>query len=145
MVTIETPRLGFVKRNAVGGVDFVSPFPCPWNYGSIDERISDDGDPLDALVLGPRLARGTRIETCAWGAVGFTDAGVHEDKLICSARPVGFRQRRRVLRYLRVYARCKAVLNRARGLAGPTFCEGWTDAAAAIARARPAHGSKKEG
>ena len=32
-VVIEIPRWSFLKRGSSGGVDFVSPFPCPYNYG----------------------------------------------------------------------------------------------------------------
>ena len=136
-VTIETPRLGFIKRGSAGDVDFVSPFPCPWNYGSIGTHVSEDGDPMDALVLGPRLARGARVHVYAHGAVGFTDGGIYEDKLICSDRTPSPCERRRVLLFFHFYARCKRLLNRCRGIPGPTMCMGPGDAAAAIARACP--------
>jgi hypothetical protein len=34
-VLIEIPRGSFVKRGSTGHVDFVSPLPCPFNYGSV--------------------------------------------------------------------------------------------------------------
>ena len=34
-VCIEIPRGSFIKRGSSGELDFVSPFPCPFNYGSI--------------------------------------------------------------------------------------------------------------
>ena len=44
---------------------------------------------------------------------------------------------REVLRFFRFYARCKGVLNIWRGRPGRNACEGWCEAGAAIARARP--------
>ena len=52
-VVIETPRGSAVKRTDDGRVDFISPLPCPFNYGSVPDTRSDDGDRLDAVVLGP--------------------------------------------------------------------------------------------
>ncbi len=58
-VVIEIPRGSFLKRGSTGCVDFVSPFPCPFNYGSVRQYIGGEGDYLDAVVLGPRLAAGS--------------------------------------------------------------------------------------
>ena len=57
-VTIELPRGSFLKRGSTGQLDFVSPLPCPFNYGSVERLIGLEGDLLDAVVLGPRLPRG---------------------------------------------------------------------------------------
>jgi inorganic pyrophosphatase len=136
-VLIEIPRGSFLKRGSTGHIDFVSPLPCPFNYGSVPTHIGLEGDLLDAVVLGPRLAAGTRIRTAAWGAVTLTDRGMSDDKLICSAVPLRPAQRRAVLRFFRFYARCKALLNLWRGRPGRNGCEGWIDARQALARARP--------
>jgi inorganic pyrophosphatase len=68
-VVIEIPRGSFLKRGWDGSVDFISPFPCPFNYGAIQDYIGGDGDLLDAVVLGPRLSipweNGKCI--CVWG------------------------------------------------------------------------------
>jgi len=136
-VTIEVPRGSFVKRGSSGRIDFISPLPCPYNYGAADRFIGLEGDLLDALVLGPRRALGARFRTFAWGAITLTDRGMCDDKLICSDRPVTADERRRVLRFFAFYARCKAVLNAWRGRPGRNACEGWCDAARAIARATP--------
>jgi inorganic pyrophosphatase len=53
-VLIEVPRGSFVKRGSTGVVDFVSPLPCPFNYGSVPQYLGLEGDLLDAVVLGPR-------------------------------------------------------------------------------------------
>lgn len=85
---IESPRFSVVKRRADGSVDFISPLPCPYNYGCIPGFGSGDGDPLDVVVLGPRLARGTRLRVPVVGVVGFLDGGCEDPKVICSARPL---------------------------------------------------------
>ena len=56
-VVIEVPRGSFLKRASTGRVDFISPLPCPFNYGSVPVYLGLEGDLLDALVLGPRLSR----------------------------------------------------------------------------------------
>ena len=136
-VVIEIPRGSFVKRGSTGHVDFISPLPCPFNYGSVPDLVGLEGDLLDALVLGSRLRLGTRITVAAWGAVTLTDRGMADDKLVCSDKPLRASQRRDVLRFFRFYARCKGVLNVWRGRPGRNACEGWCEAEAAIARARP--------
>ncbi len=136
-VCIEIPRGSCLKRGTSEHIDFVSPFPCPFNYGSIPSLVGGDGDLLDAVVLGPRVPRGTRVEVEARGAVGFTDRNIYDDKLICSHRPLRPLERRLVLLFFRFYARCKRLLNIYRGRPGLTVCEGWKEAADAIARARP--------
>jgi inorganic pyrophosphatase len=136
-VTIEIPSGSFLKRGSTGQVDFVSPFPCPFNYGSVEKFIGLEGDLLDAVVLGPRLPRGSRVTIRAFGAVGLTDRGMYDDKLICSHHPVGRWQRSLVLLFFSFYARCKWLLNLVRGQAGRNACEGWGDPKAAIARAQP--------
>jgi hypothetical protein len=65
-VLVEVPRGSFLKRGSTGHVDFVSPLPCPFNYGSVPNYLGLEGDLLDALVLGPRLPLGTRIQVKAW-------------------------------------------------------------------------------
>jgi len=89
------------------------------------------------VVLGPRLARGSRVEVNAWGAVTLTDRGMSDDKLICSREPLSGGERRRVLRFFRLYAKCKGLLNWLRRRPGRNACEGWCDAGEAIARAQP--------
>lgn len=136
-VVIEIPRGSFLKRGSTGQLDFISPLPCPFNYGSVDEYIGLEGDLLDAVVLGPRLQRGARVTVKAFGAVGLTDRGMYDDKLICSHRPLRPRHRFLILYYFRFYAGCKGLLNYFRGRPGRNACEGWCDAKEAIERARP--------
>ena len=61
-VIIETPKMSFIKRKDDGSIDYISPFPCPFNYGSVPGSIADDGDRSDAIVLGKRLKQGSLIE-----------------------------------------------------------------------------------
>lgn len=136
-VLIEIPRGSFLKRGSTGRIDFVSPLPCPFNYGSVPNYVGLEGDLLDAVVLGPRLARGSRVRVKAWGAVILTDRGMTDDKLICSRQSLRPGERRKVLRFFHFYAMCKGLLNLLRRRAGRNACDGWCDADAAIARARP--------
>ncbi len=136
-VVVEIPRGSFLKVGSTGHVDFVSPLPCPFNYGSVPDRVGLEGDLLDALVLGPRVPAGTRVRLRAFGAVGLTDRGLYDDKLVCAQAPPGRWQRLGVLAFFHVYALCKRGLNLWRRRPGVTRCEGWGDAAVAIARSRP--------
>ena len=86
-VVIEIPRGSFLKRGSTGELDFVSPLPCPFNYGSVENYIGLEGDLLDAVVLGTRLRRGERISVFAVGAIGLTDRGMYDDKIICTTDP----------------------------------------------------------
>jgi len=136
-VVIEIPRGSFLKRGSTGRIDFVSPLPCPYNYGSVPSHLGMEGDLLDALVLGPRLPPGTRIRIKAWGAVTLTDRGMSDDKLVCSAYPPSASECGRVLRFFRFYAVCKGLLNFWRRRPGRNACDGWCTATQAMARARP--------
>jgi inorganic pyrophosphatase len=136
-VVIEVPRGSFLKRGSTGHIDFVSPLPCPFNYGAVPTLLGLEGDLLDALVLGPRLPYGTRLQVKAWGAVTLTDRGMSDDKLICSEQPPSAAQIRAVLRFFRFYARCKGLLNLWRRRPGRNGCDGWCEASFALGRARP--------
>jgi len=134
-VVIEVPRGSFVKRNALGRIEYISPVPCPFNYGSVPSRIGFDGDPLDAVVLGGRLCRGTRIIVAVVGAVRMSDHGEQDHKLICSSRPVGKWMRAWILLFFRFYAKCKGLINFCHGRCGINRCMGWMSATDAIEKA----------
>ncbi len=136
-IVIEVPRGSFLKRGLDGSVHFVSPLPCPYNYGAVPAYLGMEGDLLDVLVLGPRLPFGTHARLPAWGAITLTDRGLSDDKLVCSAHPPSAGEIRNLLRFFRFYAWCKWLLNTLRGRPGRNACEGWCDAADALARARP--------
>ena len=136
-VIVAVPRGSFLKRGSTGSIDFVSPLPCPFNYGAVPTLLGLEGDLLDAVVLGPRLPYGTCLRVKAWGAVTLTDRGMSDDKLICSEQPPSAAQIRAVLRFFRFYARCKGLLNLWRRRPGRNGCDGWCEASFALARARP--------
>jgi inorganic pyrophosphatase len=115
---IEAPKGTFVKRRADGSVDFVSPLPCPYNYGSVPGTRGGDGDPVDVIVLGPRLHAGARVRLPVVAEVDFVDDGQDDTKLVLSPRPLTAAERRGLERFFRVYARAKRVLALARGRRG---------------------------
>ena len=123
-VMIEVPRGTFIKRDDAGRIDYVSPLPCPFNYGSVPGTVSGDGDRLDALVLGTRLARGSRVTLPVVGVVRFIDAGEADPKYICGARPLSQGERLLVAGFFGAYAHLKGGLNRLRGKRGETLYGG---------------------
>ncbi len=135
-VEIEIPRGSFLKRGSSGAIDFVSPLPCPFNYGAVPGLLGLEGDLLDALVLGPRLPLGSHHRLPAWGAIILVDRGMMDHKLVCSAHEPSAAQMRFVRHFFAVYAQAKAVLNRLRGQGGRHACDGWCAAAEALAQAR---------
>ena len=144
-VVIEIPRGSLLKRGSTGTLDFVSPLPCPYNYGSVPAYIGLEGDLLDALVLGPRLAAGSRVTVYAYGAVGLSDRGLYDDKLICADKPPTRLQRLLVTLFFRIYGRAKGLLNLFRGRPGRTAYAGWFSADDAIARAQPLNPGEWQG
>ena len=117
-VLIELPRFGVVKRRSDGSIDFISPVPCPYNYGCIPGLVAGDGDPLDALVLGPRLARGTLVRTRARAVVDFVDLDRADPKVVCSAAPLSVWERAGIARFFASYAVAKRALALLRGKRG---------------------------
>lgn len=125
-VVIEYPRWSAVKRRSDGSVDFVSPVPCPYNYGHVPGVMSGDGDPLDAVVLGGRLPAGARVRVAVMGVVDFVDGGLADPKLICSATGRwSARERRGVELFFTAYALGKRALAAMRGQTGVTRFSGW--------------------
>lgn len=124
-VIIDVPRWSFVKRRDDGSIDFVSPIPAPFNYGHVPDSRADDGEGVDAVVLGPRLARGTRLTVPVRGCIGFIDGGVSDPKWICGDTPLSRTDRRQLEGFFRSYALAKAAINRVRGRTGETSYLGW--------------------
>lgn len=90
-VIVEIPRgsqnkYEYDKRYNLIKLDRVlfSPFHYPGDYGIIPQTISDDGDPLDALVLvtSPTYP-GILIEARPIGLLQMKDDGSLDDKIIC--------------------------------------------------------------
>ncbi len=119
-VRIETPKFGFVKRKPDGSVDFISPFPCPFNYGSVEGTLSADGDPLDAILLGPRIPAGSIRKAEHRGTVHFIDAGQEDPKLILSDRPLKLADVLLIRAFFAAYVLLKRTINRSRRREGDT-------------------------
>ncbi len=59
----------------------------PGNYGTIPKTLlpkefGGDGDPLDIIVLGPSVARGTVVKAKLIGVLRLLDEGEQDDKLL---------------------------------------------------------------
>ncbi|MBN2520532.1 MAG: inorganic diphosphatase [Bacteroidales bacterium] len=59
----------------------------PGNYGMVPKSLlpletGGDGDPLDVILLGPAVARGSLIEAKLIGVIKLLDNGERDDKLI---------------------------------------------------------------
>lgn len=83
-----------------------------------------EGDLLDAVVLGPRLRRGERVTVQVFAAVGLTDHGMYDDKLICAHSSISPWQQFYVLLFFRFYSKCKGILNVFRDMPGRNACTG---------------------
>jgi inorganic pyrophosphatase len=110
-VRIETPRGNFVKRDWVGGrlrVAFVSPVPCPFDYGTIEGEPSEDGLGRDAIWLGPRKKALDAAEGVVAAVVRFRDDGAVDDKWVVNAAGgLAPRDAKRLARFFRFYAAVK--------------------------------------
>lgn len=135
-VIIEVPRGSFLKRGSTGKLDFISPLPCPFNYGSVPALMGLDGDFLDAVVLGSRLVVGQQIKVPVLGAIRMMDSGVYDDKLICGFAPMPPWKKTLILWYFKFYALAKYILNLAKGRTGKNCCEGWHDVRNALSMAK---------
>ena len=112
---IEVPKGGFVKRDAAGKIDFVSPLPCPFNYGASTVFLGDDGEGMDVVVLGPRLGRGATGRLPLVGRVRFRDQGHNDHKWICSAAPLTEAELSLLNRFFSAYALGKLAWTRYQG------------------------------
>lgn len=108
---VEVPLLSFTKRDAEGRIDFRSPLPCPFNYGSLlSEERSPDGEAIDALDFGARRAFGTVIRGQVAGIALFVDEGLEDPKvLLTSDGKLSQVQRFRVRSFFSLYARLKSL------------------------------------
>jgi inorganic pyrophosphatase len=124
-VVIDVPRGSFVKRDDNHDVDFISPLPCPFNYGHVPGTLGADGEALDALVLGPRLPLGSTVKVTTRACVDFIDGGRPDPKWICAQAPLSRLERLWVVGFFRGYAVAKRLINRIRGKQGQTRYRGW--------------------
>ena len=124
-VVIDVPRGSFIKRDDQGAVDFVSPVPCPFNYGHMPGTVAADGEALDALVLGPTRPLGSTVTMVVRARIDFVDAGCPDPKWVCADAPLSKFDRWQVSGFFRSYALAKRLINRVRGTQGPTRYLGW--------------------
>ena len=124
-VVIDVPRGSFIKRDDDGAVDFVSPIPCPFNYGHVPGTSADDGDALDAVVLGPKRSLGSTANVVTRARIDFIDDGRSDPKWVCADAPLSRFERFQVAGFFRCYAVAKRLINRVRGKRGPTRYRGW--------------------
>lgn len=118
---IEVPRGSFGKRNATGALEYPSPVPCPFNYGAVPDAPSADGEGADVVVLGPRLSLGHEAVLPVRAVVVFNDAGLEDDKWVCSAHPLRPRDHLALVAFFSAYGLVKrwtAPLRGRRGASG---------------------------
>jgi inorganic pyrophosphatase len=117
-VIVEVPRWTRTKYHHDGTVDYTSPLPCPFNYGSVPETVAPDGDPEDAIVLGPRRARGALIDGSPSLRVRFLDDGIADDKWVFGTPTLP--DRLALSAFFRLYAVLKRARQRWDGRGGRT-------------------------
>ncbi len=111
-MVVEVPKGAFVKRATDGAIDFISALPCPFNYGSIPDRPAEDGEPQDALHIGPRLHSGEEKTSTLRGVVRFIDGPYADDKFILKDSALTVADRLKIEVFFRTYALMKSVLRR---------------------------------
>jgi inorganic pyrophosphatase len=90
-------RSGRLVHDTVDGQPrFVRYLPYPANYGTVPRSLSPlesggDGDPLDVVVLGPAIERGSIVGVQVIGVLLMRDRGEQDDKLVAvvPASPFG--------------------------------------------------------
>lgn len=113
-IIIETPKYSFFKyektRDGFKKVMF-SPIPIIFNYGYIDGTKGPDGMPVDVVVFGSRMPKGTVIERGSGqkfdGVIRFVDDSLRDDKNIIYIS--GFRNTFILSLYFWIYAMYKAM------------------------------------
>jgi len=85
-ILVETPKYSFLKYHKVGSrfkIEFFSPIPVLFNYGFVENSLSEDGMEKDVIIVGPRMEQGTVLERSKFdGIVRFTDDSLRDDKHI---------------------------------------------------------------
>ena len=109
-ILIETPRWSFVKRNERGQIDYVSPVPSPFHYGSLIDLKGGDGDPMDALWFG-ETPEGNQITGIVIGVIRFQDKGLVDDKwILTDGRALNHLELMALQQFFRGYAILKNLL-----------------------------------
>ncbi|MBN1927737.1 MAG: inorganic diphosphatase [Prolixibacteraceae bacterium] len=92
-VNKETGNMEWEFKN--GSPRVVKYLAYPVNYGMIPrtllpEEAGGDGDPLDILVLGPAVERGSVVKCKLIGVLLLTDSGEQDDKLVALMENTAF-------------------------------------------------------
>jgi inorganic pyrophosphatase len=124
VVRVEIGRGGHIKPKADGSVDWVSPWPAPFNYGCLPDELGGDGDPLDAILLGPTRARGDDVPARVVGVVRYRDRGLVDDKLVCTPGRITVEERRLVERFFRWYAPLRHIVDLIKLRPGRSWTDG---------------------
>ena len=113
VIRIEIPRGSFIKRELHDGsrVAFVSPLPCPFNYGYILGSSGEEGDPEDAIFFGGACKVGDEIAGQAIGKVLFLDKGERDNKTIISDKPLSRSQKWVLMTFFSLYAIAKRLVS----------------------------------
>ena len=106
-IVIETPKGSFIKRNENGKIDLISPFPCPFNYGRVVGFWGEDGDPLDAILLGDSVSYNSTHWVPLIGVVLFVDDGKEDHKFIFSTSSPSTNEEYTLNRFFHRYAYIK--------------------------------------
>lgn len=83
---------GIIERDSIDGTPrTIEYLGYPGNYGFIPRSVllkenGGDGDPLDIIVLGPPVKRGTVVACSLIGSLKLLDRGEQDDKLIAIAQ-----------------------------------------------------------
>lgn len=120
IIKIDTPAWSFIKYNDDGSVDYKSPIPCPFNYGSVLGTKGEDGDREDAILLGKKQEKGTELESNCVGVVRFIDAGENDDKYIFSDSKVTLLQKTSLYLFFRLFSLLKSLKNKLKKKNGVT-------------------------
>lgn len=65
-----------------GKLRFVGFLPYVGNYGMVPRTLAGDGDPLDVIILGPAIPRGTVAKAVVVGVIKAYDKKGRDDKLL---------------------------------------------------------------
>lgn len=86
-VVVEIPagsknKIEWNRDEEVMQLDRIESDSEPANYGFIPQTLNDDGDELDAIVLGSPLPTETFVKAMIIGVMKFEDEGKSDDKII---------------------------------------------------------------
>lgn len=77
------PEDGKLRRDFKdGGPRTIQYLAYPGNYGIIPQTLGGDSDPLDILILGHSLPRGTKVRAKYIGVLKMLDGGEVDDKIV---------------------------------------------------------------